>query len=108
MAGDFPEAASSPPGPSRRSSSMARLLRLWRLYAYLDLVWITRDLKSAILYYVSDTIVNIASITAMLLLAERFEGIGSWSKFQVVFMLGYGSVVRGLLDTFFSYNVMFI
>ncbi|MGH7938589.1 MAG: hypothetical protein ACREFG_08790 [Chthoniobacterales bacterium] len=39
-----------------------------------------------------------ASISAMLLLVERFEGIGSWSKFHVVFMLGYGSGVRGRLD----------
>lgn len=108
MAGDFAGAASSPSQPSWPFSAIARLFRLWRLYAYLDLVWVTRDLKSAVLYYVSDTIVNIASITAMLLLAERFDGIGSWSKFQVVFMLGYGSAVQGLLNTFFSYNIMFI
>jgi ABC-2 type transport system permease protein len=85
-----------------------RLLRLWRLYAYLDLVWVTRDLKSAVLYICSDAISTVATVTAMLLLAERFQGIGSWTKFQVVFLLSYAMVVRGLLDFFFSYNVLFI
>src|SRR5262249_46964235 len=90
------------------TTTAARLFRLWKLHAYLDLVWVTRDLKSAVLYYVSDGIVNVAAVTAMLLLAERFEGIGGWSKFQIIFMLGYATMVRGILDTFFSYNVMFI
>jgi ABC-2 type transport system permease protein len=85
-----------------------RLLRLWRLYAYLDLIWVTRDFKSAVLYICSDAIATVATVTAMLLLAERFEGIGSWTKFQVVFLLSYAMVVRGVLDFFFSYNILFI
>src|ERR1700730_18466451 len=85
-----------------------RLFRLWRLYAHLDLIWVTRDFKSALLYICSDAIATVATVTAMLLLAERFEGIGSWTKFQVVFLLSYAMVVRGVLDFFFSYNILFI
>ncbi len=85
-----------------------RVLRLWRLYAYMDLVWIARDLKAAVTYYVSDAVVAVASVTAALLLAERFDGIGPWSKIQVAFMLGYAMVATGVLDALFGYNVKFI
>jgi ABC-2 type transport system permease protein len=47
----------------------------------------------------------VAGITGMLLLAERFSGIGPWSKYHIVFMLGYGLVVKGLQDSFAGYNV---
>jgi ABC-2 type transport system permease protein len=71
-------------------------------------VWVTRDMKSAVLYAASEMVANVAAVTALWLLAERFDGIGLWSKPQFLFMLGYATLVRGLLDTFFSYNVMFI
>src|SRR5207244_6500665 len=38
----------------------------------------------------------------------RFDGIGSWTRPQVLFMLGYALLVRGLIDTFFNYNLAFI
>ena len=65
-------------------------------------------MKSAVLYSASETFVNVAAVTAMLLLAQRFDGIGFWSKPQILFMFGYATLVRGVLDTFFNYNVLFI
>lgn len=50
----------------------------------------------------------LAGVTAVFLLAERFEGIGLWSRDQIVFMLGYAALVRGFLDMGFSYNVLHI
>jgi ABC-2 type transport system permease protein len=47
-------------------------------------------------------------VTGTLLLAERFAGIGDWSRGHVLFMLGYGLLVSGVSATFFSYNVAFI
>jgi ABC-2 type transport system permease protein len=41
------------------------------------------------------------------LLAERFDGIGAWSKHQVVFLLGLALFVRGVIDVAFSMNVSF-
>ena len=76
--------------------------------AYVDWVWVTRDLKSAVLYAASEMVANVAAVTALWLLAERFDGIGPWSKPQFLFMLGYATLVRGLMDTLFSYNVLFI
>lgn len=93
---------------ARRRNPLVQLLRLWRVYAYLDLLWVTRDLKLFLMWYVSDAVLNIAAVTGMVLLAERFSGIGHWSKFQVLFMLGYASIVSGIVATFFSYNVVHI
>ncbi len=84
---------------------VSRIFQLWRVHAYLDLIWVMRDLRNVIIYYLSDVILNIARVTGTLLLAERFEGIGSWTKFQVTFMLGYGIAVGGIVYTFFGYNV---
>jgi ABC-2 type transport system permease protein len=89
-------------------SAVRRLLRLWKLYAVMDLTFVLADLKLALTYFISDFVLNFATITATLLLAERFAGIGVWSKLQVVFMLGYATTVSGLLSMFFGYNVLMI
>jgi ABC-2 type transport system permease protein len=78
------------------------------MYAWLDLLWVTRSFRMFILYYIGDAIINLAAVGGMLLVAERFDGIGPWTKWQIVFMLGYGTLVTGLLGTFFGYNVLFI
>jgi viologen exporter family transport system permease protein len=89
-------------------SAIRRLLRLWRVYAYLDFLWMTRDAKQFLLYFFSDLVMNVAGVTAIFLLAERFAGIGVWSKPQVLFMLGYATTVKGILELFFGYNVLYI
>src|SRR4051812_42075521 len=73
-----------------------RILRLWKLYAVLDFTFLMADLKLALTWYISDGIVNLASVTATLLLADRFAGIGAWGRYEVVFMLGYATTVSGL------------
>jgi viologen exporter family transport system permease protein len=62
----------------------------------------------ALTFYLSDFIVGLAAVTATFLLAERFDGIGPWTKPQVLFLLGYALLVRGLIDLFFNYNLAFI
>jgi ABC-2 type transport system permease protein len=78
------------------------------MYAWLDLMWVTRSFRHFAVYYVADALINVATVSAMLLLAERFDGIGAWSKWQIIFMLGYGLLATSLLDMFFGYNVRFI
>lgn len=85
-----------------------RVFRLWRLYAYLDLLWMTRSLRQSLGYSLVDVVMNISAVTGTFLLAERFAGIGAWSKPQVVFMLGYAILATALLDALFGYNVAFI
>jgi ABC-2 type transport system permease protein len=89
-------------------SSIRRVLRLWKLYTIMDFTFVAADLRLAVVYFISDFISHFAGITAMLLLAERFAGIGAWSRDQVLFMLGYASTVGGLLSLFFGYNVLMI
>jgi ABC-2 type transport system permease protein len=86
--------------------TLAMLLRRWRVHAYLDLMWVTRDFKVCLTWVVADIIRNLAGVTAVFLLAERFDGIGVWSRDQIVFLLGYTTLVRGLLDMFFQFNVL--
>jgi len=85
-----------------------RLFRLWGVYARMDLLLLTRDLKSFLVWSLSDAITNVAAVTGMLFLAARFRGIGSWSQPQIVFMLGYAALVEGLGSLFFNYNVLHI
>lgn len=87
---------------------MRKLLKLWKLYAWMDLTWVAQDPLTFIGYLLSDILVNLTLVVGTLLLAERFDGIGSWSQDQVIFMLGYAIFARGLLDGFFGFNVAFI
>jgi ABC-2 type transport system permease protein len=87
---------------------LRRLLRLWKLYAAMDLTFLAGDLKTALSWYFADGLINLAAVTGTLLLAERFAGIGAWSKEQIIFMLGYATTVGGLMSMFFGYNVLMI
>jgi ABC-2 type transport system permease protein len=98
----------SPSPCPRVSASPRRLLARWRLFARLDLVWVTRDLIAFVSYTLSDAALNVATVTTILLLATRFHGIGPWSRDQIVFMLGYGTTVSGLASVLFGYNIMHI
>jgi ABC-2 type transport system permease protein len=89
-------------------TSLRRLLRLWGLYAQMDLLFVARGLGPAATYYLADAFLGIAAITATFLLAERFSGIGIWTPPQVLFLLGYALLVRALIDVFFNWNVAFI
>lgn len=84
------------------------LWRRWKVQAYLDFMWMTRDFKFFLINVVSDVILNMAGVMAVFLLAARFDGIGPWERPQILFMLGYAAVVGGLLEMTFSYNVLHI
>lgn len=89
-------------------STLARLFRLWQLYAKLDLFFVTRSFRTFVIWYLSDIIISVSAVSGMLLLAERFAGIGIWSKTQVLFLLGYAATVGGIVEIFFGFNIAFI
>ena len=89
-------------------SALRRIGRLWAMYARLDLIWITRDLKMFLMWMVADSILSVATITGIWLLSERFGGIGIWNRAQIVFLLGYAATVGALIDMFFGFNVAYI
>lgn len=93
---------------TRVLAACTRLLRLWRCYGAMDLLWMARDLGTLLTFLVSDLIGATGAITATLLLAVRFGGVGRWSAGQMVFMLGYALLACGLPNILFNYNVAYI
>ena len=77
-------------------------MALYAVYARMDLDFLTRDMKIALGAVAADLLSNIASVSAIFLLAWRFDGIGGMSRWEVLFMLGYITCVTGLFQLFFS------
>lgn len=88
-------------------AQLRRLPALWALYARMDLLWILRGPYAAVSWLIADVIIAAATVASTFLLAARFDGIGVWSRPQVLFMLGFALAVRGLLNTIFGFNVAF-
>ncbi|HEX2033526.1 MAG TPA: ABC-2 family transporter protein [Chloroflexota bacterium] len=84
------------------------MLVLWRAAAHLDFMFMTRSPRQLLGYLFSDALLSVTAASGTLLLAERFDGIGPWTKHQIVFMLGYAIVAGGVLGALFGYNVLFI
>jgi ABC-2 type transport system permease protein len=91
-----------------RIERVKRVLALWRVAAYLDLMFIARSPRQLVGYVLTDAMLSLAAAAGTLLLAERFAGIGAWTQDQVLFMLGYAIVAAGILSLFFGFNVLFI
>lgn len=90
------------------ASYPALLLRLWAIQGYLDLTFVMRGPRRLVLYAVSDATIGLGSIAAVILLSERFGGLGTWSRGEILFLGAFGMVVNGLIEMFFGYNVFFI
>jgi ABC-2 type transport system permease protein len=71
-------------------------------------MWMTRDFRFFAINVVSDVILSVSGLVGVFLLAESFAGIGVWSRDQMVFMLGYATLVEGILVMFCSYNVLHV
>lgn len=87
---------------------LKRLARLYHLNARMDLLWIFRSPMLAITCILSDLIVSVSSVLGVALLAVRFDGIGPWTRPQLLFMLAYGTLVAALLDLFCGFNILFL
>jgi len=92
----------------RSLANVARVLRLWAMYATMDFLLVARDLKLFLTWAFSDLVLNLAGALGLFLLAERFAGIGRWTTDQVLFLLGYGATADGILSMFFGYNIAYI
>lgn len=88
----------------KRSVSLKQFLSLYMLYAKMDLAWLLRDRLFATLAILSDVISNLSAITGVFLLAWRFGGIGGMSRYEILLMLGYTSMMTGVYQMFFSGN----
>jgi ABC-2 type transport system permease protein len=86
-------------------TQLARLPRLWGLYARMDLLWIARGAKVAFSWYFADLLLAVGYAIWAFLLAARFDGIGVWSQAQVAFLLGLALFTRGVVDFAFNANM---
>ena len=84
--------------------TLRKLLGLYCLSARMDLDFLLRDSKLSLMAIAADLLSNVASISAIFLLAWRFDGVGGMSRWDVLFMLGYVTCVTGLYQLFFSNN----
>lgn len=86
--------------------TFGRYMRLMRLYARMDLNWLTQDTKYSIICILSDIVSMISAVSSVLLLAVRFGGVGGLSEGETLFMLGFATVGNGLFTMFFcNFNV---
>lgn len=80
------------------------LFRFFKLYAVMDLLWFLRDTRYCLLYMVSDLVCLLCSMSGIFLLAARFGGLGGMTRWEILFMLGYASIVEGIYALFFTGN----
>ena len=91
------------------ADNIRSLLRLWKLYARMDLNWLLQDWASVLIVVVSETLQNVSSMAGVLLLAVRFGGVGGLSADEVLFMLGFYELASGIGWMLFgNYNVIHI
>jgi ABC-2 type transport system permease protein len=89
-------------------AALRRLPALLGNQARMDLLWILHGPRAALSWYVADTIFALSAVTTTFFVAQRFDGIGAWSRSEVLFLLGFALLVRGVIDVGFGFNVGFI
>src|SRR5262245_56451059 len=84
-----------------------KVFRLWRVHARMDLLFLSRGMRTALAWYVAGILLAASTAVWAFLLAERFDGIGPWSRDQVVFLLALALLSRGVVDVLFNMNLAF-
>lgn len=78
------------------------VFKLWGRSAKMDLLWLLRDTRYCLIQVFSDTVAALASVSAVLLLSARFNGIGRMTSDEVLFMCGYAVLADGILMALFG------
>lgn len=73
-----------------------RIINLFAISAKMDLMWLLRDTKYALLAILADSISNISVVSSVYLIALRFGGIGNMSVDEVLFMMAYSTIITGI------------
>lgn len=84
--------------------TLKRIIKLLAISAKLDLTWLLRDAKLALLAIGGDIVNNVAIASGVFLIAARFGGIGDMSADEVLFMLAYSTMITGIFALFGSGN----
>lgn len=78
------------------------LVRLLRIYGKMDLIWSLRDMRYFLLQFFSDAAAALSSVAGMYLLADRFGGLAGMTEPELLFLLGYGTLVDGVYLLLFA------
>lgn len=78
------------------ADKLRQIARLLRLYARMDLRYITQDVFTASVTILSETIMGVAALTGTALLAVRFGGVGALSTEEVLVFLSFYLFSQGL------------
>ncbi|MCL2820555.1 MAG: ABC transporter permease [Oscillospiraceae bacterium] len=81
-----------------------RIIKLLMIAAKVDMVWLLRDTRFAIMGILGDVINNLAMVSGVFLIAVRFGGIGGMTTDEVLFMMAYSTLVTGIFMLFGSSN----
>ncbi len=91
------------------ADNIKSLLRLWKLYARMDLNWLLQDKVTVLIVVLSETLSNLSGMAGVLLLAVRFGGVGGLTADEILFLLGFFELADGLGWMLFgNYNVIHI
>lgn len=82
------------------AAKLRMILRLFRFYGRMDLLWVLRDTKYCLIYIFSDLVSCGAAVAGVFLLSVQFDGFLGLTKEAVFFMLAYGVVVDGIYMLF--------
>lgn len=86
------------------ADNIKTLLRLYKLYAKMDLLWFLRDTKYCLIQVVSDTVCAFCTIAGVFLLSANFGGFGGMTQNEILFMMGFSTVADGIYMMFFIGN----
>lgn len=91
----------------KKKITLKRYLGLLEIYAKMDLGTLMRDPKLMLIALLSDICADISGISGLFLLAWRFDGISGLDKYEILFMLAFGSIVNGTISVFDHGNASF-
>jgi ABC-2 type transport system permease protein len=80
-------------------------VRLWLVHGRMNLILFLRGGWEMAAWLGVDVVTNLGAVSGAFLLAQRFDGIGAWSRADVVFLVGYAMLVNGLVGSLAGYNV---
>jgi ABC-2 type transport system permease protein len=85
-------------------NKIKQILRLLAISAKMDLAWLLRDTKFALVGVLGDILANLSVVSGVWLIALRFGGIGGMSVDEVLFMMGFSTLTTGIFILFGSGN----
>lgn len=84
------------------ADNLKTLFRLFRVYGKMDLLWVLRDARYFLIQVFADAVGAASAVAGIFLLSERFGGFSGMTKPEILFMLGYGTLVDGVYLLFFA------